>query len=74
MVMIESGSEQIGAIAGIVNDPLDGSVTGNTFVDTGTAGIDSVSYKGIAEPLPYEKILPRRRTCPAISQASASAL
>ena len=55
MVMIESGSEQIGAIAGIVNDPLDGSVTGNTFVDTGTAGIDSVSYKGIAEPLPYEK-------------------
>ena len=55
MVMIESGSEQIGAIAGIVNDPLDGSVTGNTFVDTGTAGIDSVSYKGIAEPLPYEE-------------------
>ena len=53
MVMIESGSEQIGAIAGIVNDPLDGSVTGNTFVDTGTAGIDSVSYKGIAEPLSY---------------------
>ena len=55
MVMIESGSEQIGAIAGIVDDPLDGSVTGNTFVDTGTAGIDSVSYKGIAEPLPYEE-------------------
>ena len=51
--MIESGSEQIGAIAGIVDDPLDGSVTGNTFVDTGTAGIDSVSYKGIAEPLSY---------------------
>ena len=53
MVMIDNAAEQIGAIAGIVDDPLDGSVTGNTFVDTGTAGIDSVSYKGIAEPLPY---------------------
>ena len=35
-------------------DPLDGSVTGNTFVDEGVAGIDSVSYQGIAEPLAYE--------------------
>lgn len=54
MVMIETGSEQLGAIAGTVDDPLDGSVTGNTFVDEGTAGIDGVSYKGIAEPLSYE--------------------
>lgn len=54
MVMIDNGSEQIGAIAGIVDDPLDGSVTGNTFVDEGVAGVDSVSYKGIAEPLRYE--------------------
>ena len=37
-----------------MDDPLDGSVTGNTFVDEGVAGIDSVSYQGIAEPLAYE--------------------
>ena len=54
MVMIDNAAEQIGAIAGIVDDPLDGSVTGNTFVDEGVAGIDSVSYQGIAEPLAYE--------------------
>ena len=54
MVMIDNAAEQIGAIAGIVDDPLDGSVTGNTFVDGGVAGIDSVSYHGIAEPLAYE--------------------
>ena len=54
MVMIDNAAEQIGAIAGIVDDPLDGSVTGNTFVDGGVAGIDSVSYQGIAEPLAYE--------------------
>lgn len=29
MVMIDNAAEQIGAIAGIVDDPLDGSVTGN---------------------------------------------
>ena len=52
--MIDNAAEQIGAIAGIVDDPLDGSVTGNTFVDGGVAGIDSVSYQGIAEPLAYE--------------------
>lgn len=55
MVMIDNAAEQIGAIAGIVDDPLDGSVTGNTFVEfVGVAGIDSVSYQGIAEPLAYE--------------------
>ena len=57
MVMIDNASEQLGAIAGVVDDPLDGSVTGNTFVDEGVAGVDSVSYKGIAEPLDYEDFL-----------------
>ena len=37
-----------------MEDPLGGDVTGNTFVDGGAAGIDSVSYQGIAEPLAYE--------------------
>ena len=54
MVVIDAGSEQLGAIAGVVDDPLDGSVKGNTFVDEGVAGIDSVSYADIAEPLPYD--------------------
>mgnify|MGYP000220041503 FL=1 len=45
-----------------MDDPLDGSVTGNTFVDGGVAGIDSVSYQGIAEPLPT-KISSRRKIC-----------
>ena len=53
MVIIDNAAEQLGAIAGYVEDPLDGSVTGNTFVDEGVAGIDSVSYKNIAEPLSY---------------------
>lgn len=57
MVIIDTGSEQLGAIAGTVDDPLDGSVTGNTFVDEGVAGVDNVSYKGIAEPLSFEDFI-----------------
>ena len=53
IVIIDNAAEQLGAIAGYVEAPLDGSVTGNTFVDEGVAGIDSVSYKNIAEPLSY---------------------
>ena len=57
MVMIEDATEQMGAIAGIVDDPLSGNVTGNTFVDEGAAGIDGVSYATIAEPMSYEDFL-----------------
>ena len=57
MVMIEDATEQMGAIAGAVDDPLGGDVIGNTFVDEGTAGIDGVSYAGIAEPMSYEDFL-----------------
>ena len=57
MVMIDNASEQLGAIAGAVDDPLDSSVTGNTFVDEGVAGVDSVSYKDIAEPLSYDEFI-----------------
>ena len=52
--MIDNAAERIGAIAGIVDDPLDGSVTGNTFVDGGVAGIRQRQLPGIAEPLAYE--------------------
>lgn len=73
MVMIDNAAERIGAIAGIVDDPLDGSVTGNTFVDGGVAGIDSVSYQALPNRWPT-RISSRRKICPAISAASVSAL
>ena len=57
MAVIDTATEQMGAIAGYVDDPLNGDVTGNTFVDEGTAGIDGVSYAGIAEPMSYEDFL-----------------
>ena len=57
MVVIDTATEQMGAIAGYVEDPLGGDVTGNTFVDEGSAGIDGVSYAGIAEPMSYDDFL-----------------
>ena len=57
MVVIDTATEQMGAIAGSVEDPLGGDVTGNTFVDEGSAGIDGVSYAGIAEPMSYDDFL-----------------
>ena len=57
MVVIDDATEQMGAVAGYVEDPLGGDVTGNTFVDEGCAGIDGVSYAGIAEPMSYEDFL-----------------
>ena len=57
MVVIDDATEQMGAVAGSVEDPLGGDVTGNTFVDEGCAGIDGVSYAGIAEPMSYEDFL-----------------
>ena len=57
MVVIDDATEQMGAVAGYIEDPLGGDVTGNTFVDEGCAGIDGVSYAGIAEPMSYEDFL-----------------
>ena len=57
MVVIDNGTEQMGAIAGYVDEPLNGDITGNTFVDEGCAGIDGVSYTGIAEPMSYNDFL-----------------
>ena len=57
MVVIDTATEQMGAIAGYVEDPLGGDVTGNTFVDEGSSGIDGVSYAGIAEPMSYDDFL-----------------
>lgn len=49
---IAEGRSRLGAIAG--NADLEGGgITGNRFVDTGTAGIDGVSYEGMAEPVAF---------------------
>lgn len=55
MVIIDEGTEQLGAIAGTVDDPRSGDITGNTFVDEGVAGLDDVSYADIAAPLPFDE-------------------
>ena len=55
MVVIDEGTEQLGAIAGTVDDPRSGDITGNTFVDEGVAGLDGVSYTDIAAPLPFDE-------------------
>ena len=55
IVNIAEGAECIGAIAGGA-DWKDGSLRNNRFVDTGTAGIDGISYAGIAEPVEFEAL------------------
>ncbi len=52
---ITGGSQRLGAIAGNA-DIEGGNMEGNRFVDTGWAGVDGVSYAGIAEPVPYESM------------------
>lgn len=49
---IDRGSECLGAIAGGIE--TDGVLSGCCFVDTGTAGVDGVSYVGRAEPVPFD--------------------
>lgn len=51
---ITAGEECLGAIAGSVE--TGGALRGNRFVDTGTAGVDGVSYAGRAEPIPFEEL------------------
>ncbi len=51
---IDRGAECLGAIAGGVE--TDGVLSGCCFVDTGTAGVDGVSYAGRAEPVPFEAL------------------
>ncbi len=49
---IAEGRSRLGAIAG--NADLEGGgITGNRFMDTGTAGVDGVSYAGMAEPVAF---------------------
>lgn len=52
IVTIAQGAECVGAIAGGVE--RDGVLSGCCFVDTGTAGVDGVSYAGRAEPVAFD--------------------
>jgi len=55
IVRIEEGDECVGAIAGGVD--TDGTLRGNRFLDTGTAGLDGVSYAGRAEPIDFAALV-----------------
>lgn len=54
-VVIEEGTERIGAIAGYSD--FEGEIKNNTFVDGGIGAVDGISYSGIAYPVPYEKMI-----------------
>lgn len=49
---IAGGTEYVGALAGGI--AADGVLTGNLFVDTGTAGVDGISYADRAEPVGFD--------------------
>ncbi len=52
---IKEGGEYIGAVSGAVQ--TDGVLNNNLFVDTGTAGVDGVSYAGRAEPIEFSELV-----------------
>ncbi len=52
---ILEGTEFLGAIAGDA-DREGGEVRGNRFLDTGVAGIDGVSYAGVAQSVPFDDL------------------
>lgn len=62
IVHIEKGSGLVGAVAG-ARSKKDSGISNNYFLDTGWAGIDNISYAGIAEPISYEE-LSRRSQLP----------
>jgi len=47
------GTERVGAIAG--SGELE-NIQNNFFIDTGTAGIDGVSYSGSAQPMTFDEL------------------
>ncbi len=52
---IKESGEYIGAVSGAVQ--TDGVLNNNLFVDTGTAGVDGVSYVGRAEPIEFSELV-----------------
>ena len=56
ITVIEAGTQYVGSVAGAA-DVESGGVRGNFFVNMGVAGVDGVSYAGVAEPISYESLL-----------------
>ena len=54
LIKVSEGIGRIGAIAGASNKHS--QISGNYFVDTGYAGIDGISYAGIAQPIEYQAL------------------
>lgn len=55
IVTVKEGNEYIGAVSGSVQ--TDGVLTGNRFIDTGTAGVDGISYADKAEPIGFSELI-----------------
>ncbi len=55
MITIKEGESFLGSIAGKTDSS--GEITNNFFVEGCPAGIDGISYDGIAQPLSYEKFM-----------------
>ncbi|MBD5128927.1 MAG: apolipoprotein A1/A4/E family protein [Ruminococcaceae bacterium] len=54
IVTVKECGEYVGAVAGSISE--DGIPKGNRFVDTGTAGVDGISYAGCAEPIEFSEL------------------
>lgn len=54
IVTITEGAEYIGSVSGSVNP--DGILSGNRFVDMGTAAVDGISYTDRAEPISFKEL------------------
>ncbi len=54
IVTVKECGEYVGAVAGSISE--DGIMSGNRFVDTGTAGVDGISYADRAEPIGFAEL------------------
>lgn len=54
IVTVKECGEYVGAVAGSISE--DGVLKGNRFVDTGTAGVDGISYADRAEPIGFAEL------------------
>lgn len=59
-VIIEEGTERIGAVAGYSD--FKGEIQNNTFIDSGIGAVDGISYSGIACPVPYGQMVSMETT------------
>lgn len=51
---VKECEEYVGAVAGSIIE--DGILKGNRFIDTGTAGVDGISYANRAEPIEFSEL------------------